>query len=103
LPGIPTDGGFQTVDASNHTVRAGDVNAFMFNAGPVRRFVSERARKETRSESIWPGGTSGVLGSPWYFNFLPLWLTNEAIPLHLDRGDLKGQESEVTKFLPGSD
>jgi penicillin amidase len=102
LPGIPTDGGFQTVDASNHTVRAGDANAFMFNAGPVRRFVGERSRKETRSESIWPGGTSGVLGSPWYLNFLPLWLTNEAIPLHLDRGDLKGQESEVTKFVPGS-
>ena len=101
LPGIPTDGGFQTVDAANHSVRAGGTNAFMFNAGPVRRFVSERTRKEARSESIWPGGTSGVLGSPWYFNFLPLWLTNEAIPLHLDQEDLKGQETAVTKFVPG--
>jgi penicillin amidase len=100
LPGIPTDGGFQTVDASNHVLRAGDANAFMFNAGPVRRFVSERAREEARSESIWPGGTSGVLGSPWYLNFLPLWLTNEAIPLQLDQGELKGQQTSVTRFVP---
>jgi penicillin amidase len=100
LPGIPVDGGSQTVDAGAHDVRAADVNGFMFSAGPVRRFVSEPSWRETYSESIWPGGISGVLGSPWYANFLPLWLTNEAIPLLLDHSDVQRQASEVTTFVP---
>ena len=100
LPGIPVDGGYQTVDAASHDVRAASVNDFMFPAGPVRRFVSEPSWREPYSESIWPGGTSGVLGSPWYFNFLPLWLTNDAIPLLLDHKDVQRHEAEVIKFVP---
>jgi len=100
LPGIPVDGGFQTVDAATHDVRASTVNDFMFADGPVRRFVSEPSWREPYSESIWPGGVSGVLGSPWYFNFLPLWLTNDAIPLLLDHDDVQRQAAEVVKFVP---
>ena len=83
LVGIPTDGGFQTVDAAAHDVRGTGDNGFMFDSGPVRRFVSEPGRGRARTESIWPGGTSGVLGSPLYFQFLGTWLQNQAIPLSL--------------------
>ena len=109
LPGIPVDGGFQTVDAASHDVRASvavtnpavsPATDFTFAAGPVRRFVSEPSWREPYSESIWPGGVSGVLGSPWYFNFLPLWLTNDAIPLLLDHEDVQRQAAEVVKFVP---
>ena len=41
LRGIPTDGGFNVVDASSHSARADSVNGFMFGSGPVRRYVSE--------------------------------------------------------------
>jgi penicillin amidase len=100
LDGIPTDGGFQTVDASSHPVRAADANGFMFGAGPVRRFVSEPAPRTPRSESIWPGGTSGVLGSPFYFQFLEKWLANEAIPLLLGSREVRPFAEEVEKFVP---
>ncbi|MCK7493426.1 MAG: penicillin acylase family protein [Comamonadaceae bacterium] len=53
-----------------------------------------------RSESIWPGGTSGVLGSPFYFQFLEKWLANEAIPLHLGSREVRPFAEEVEKFVP---
>jgi penicillin amidase len=87
LDGIPTDGGFQTVDAASHDVRGTGDNGFMFDLGPVRRLVSEPGHGRGRTESIWPGGTSGVLGSPFYFQFLSAWLQNQAIPLSLKARD----------------
>jgi len=100
LPGIPVDGGFQTVDAANHQVRAAGTNDFMFIHGPASRFVGDQSETGARSESVWPGGTSGVLGSPWYFNFLPLWLTNDMIPLLLDHTEVARQAAEVIRFVP---
>ena len=89
LAGISTDGGFQTVDAATHSLRistnpeVAKVDSFMFDSGPVRRFVGETRPARPYAESIWPGGTSGVLGSPFYLQFLEKWLANEAIPLRL--------------------
>ena len=57
LPGIPTDGGFGAVDASNHDARAQGANEFMFGSGPVNRFVAEGWWSGVRAESVWPGGT----------------------------------------------
>jgi hypothetical protein len=49
--------------------------------------VSEQGHGRARTESIWPGGTSGVLGSPFYYQFLSAWLQNRAIPLSLNGKD----------------
>jgi penicillin G amidase len=96
LAGIPTDGGFSTVDASSHSPRAASLNAFMFSSGPVRRFVGEVGPGRTRAESIWAGGTSGVLGDPNYTLFLPKWLANETVPLALGIGQsLRGAQRVV--------
>jgi penicillin amidase len=100
LTGIPTDGGFQTVDASSHSVRGAGTDGFMFNAGPVRRFVSAPRRGGARSESIWPGGTSGVLGSPFYAQFLTRWLANDAIPLLLGQGEVRSNAARIERFVP---
>jgi penicillin amidase len=102
LDGIPTDGAFQTVDDAQHDVRAASLDGFMFAAGPVRRFVGELGRESTRAESIWPGGTSGVLGSPLYAQFLPHWLANEAIPLHLGHAEVSPFAIAIEKFVPGA-
>jgi len=51
LPGIPTDGGFQTVDAANHPLTAATVNGFIFTAGPSQRFVSEARHSGMRGVS----------------------------------------------------
>jgi len=56
-----------------------------------------------RAESIWPGGTSGVLGSPHYFQFLERWLTNESIRLSLGREEVKRNASVTERFVPVSE
>jgi penicillin amidase len=88
LPGIPTDGGFDTVDAATHDARADGSDDFMFGSGPANRFVAEaRAPEQVVAESSLPGGTSGVPGDPFYVNLLPRWLTNDTFPLRQDVGD----------------
>ena len=81
LPGIPTDGGFGTVDASGHDARAAGAGGFTFGGGPAHRFVSQPHGAAMRAQTSIPGGTSGVVGERRYTNLLPLWLTNDAIPL----------------------
>jgi len=100
LPGIPTDGGFGAVDASNHDARAQSLNSFMFTNGPVNRFAADASGREMRAESVWPGGTSGVLGSPFYCSLLPLWLTNDTIPLLFRTNDVQHDLYSVSKFVP---
>jgi len=100
LPGIPTDGGFQTVDASSHSARADAADEFMFRDGPTHRTVVEARSDATRAESIWPGGTSGVLGSPNYFQFLERWLANESMQLSLGREQVEPNTAVSEKFRP---
>jgi penicillin G amidase len=80
LSGIPTDGGFNTVDASTHDARAADADGFTFGGGPANRFVSRADRTDVYAETSLPGGTSGVPGTPFYVNLLPMWLTNDTYP-----------------------
>ena len=100
IPGIPTDGGFGAVDASNHDARAQTWTEFTFTNGPVNRFAAKAGALGVRAESVWPGGTSGVLGSPFYVNLLPLWLTNDTIPLLYRNSDLVRETFSVTRFVP---
>jgi penicillin amidase len=98
--GIPTDGGFQTVDASTHNARGQTADDFMFHDGPAHRTVVEARAGAMRAESIWPGGTSGVLGSPNYFQFLERWLTNESIRLSLGRKEVERNAGVTERFIP---
>lgn len=100
LRGIPTDGGFQTVDASSHSARADAPDEFMFRDGPTHRTVVETRSDAMRAASIWPGGTSGVLGSPNYFQFLERWLTNESIALLLGRQEVGTAGAATERYVP---
>jgi penicillin amidase len=102
LPGIPVDGGFWTVDASKHDPRAQSVNDFMFDRGPDNRFVAEAGARGVRSESAWPGGTSGVPGDRFYVNLLLGYLTNAALPLLFRNGDLQQALYSVSRFVPAT-
>jgi penicillin G amidase len=101
LDGIPVDGGFETVDAATHPVRAADVNGFMFGGGPARRFVASPARGDTDAVSALPGGTSADPASPFYLNLLRPYLRNQYYPAllasELERGDIAAQ----TLLVPG--
>lgn len=101
LPGIPTDGGFSTVDASSHSTSATGVNGFMFGSGPTNRMVVELPRSGPRARSVWPGGTSAVPGEPFYvLPMLPRWLTNDANPLRFRSGEIKAGEFSEQVFVP---
>lgn len=100
LRGFPTDGGFQSVDASSHSARADVPDEFEFRDGPTHRTVVEARSDAMRAESIWPGGTSGVLGSPNYFQFLERWLTNESVRLRLGEEQVERTDAVTQKFVP---
>jgi len=100
VSGIPTDGGFQTVDASTHNARGQTPGDFMFKDGPAHRTVVEARAGAMRAKSIWPGGTSGVLGSPNYFQFLERWLTNETLTLRLGNNEVVQGRVAVEKYIP---
>jgi penicillin amidase len=76
LAGIPVDGGFETVNAFIHPVRAADANGFMVSHGPARRFIDNPAPGQTAAVSALPGGTSADPASPFYLNLLVPYLTN---------------------------
>ena len=102
LSGIPTDGGFETVDAALHDPRALSSDAFMFRGGPARRFVAEMSSNLARARwiSSLPGGVSGAVGSPRYVDLLPAWLTNEAYSQFMRRSDLLPTFESIERLVP---
>lgn len=101
LRGIPTDGGFGVVDASSHRASAQAESEFMYTSGPVNRFVSEqKSHSGITAVSIWPGGTSGIIGSKNYFNLLPIYLTNDRIPVLYQLRDIKKNAESVSIYVP---
>jgi penicillin amidase len=101
LTGIPVDGGYETVDAASHSVRAADVNGFMFGSGPARRFVANPAPGQTVAVSALPGGTSADPASPFYLNLLRPYLTNNYYPALLASEIPRGGISSQILLVPG--
>src|SRR5439155_8184867 len=98
LDGIPTDGGYGTVDSAFHNLRAEDANGFMFTRGPAMRFVSEAGPGYVRADSSLPGGVSGVPGSPYYADLLAGWLSNETFPLLFRHNEIQNNAASLTIF-----
>jgi penicillin amidase len=90
LTGIPVDGGFETVDAATHDVRASSIDGFMFDSGPARRFIATPLGREMWAESALPGGTSALPDSPWYLNLLRPYLTDDYYRAKLSDDDSRG-------------
>jgi penicillin G amidase len=100
LAGIPTDGGFETVDASEHPLRAATSDGFMFTDGPNRRFVAQVRRGRLEAVTALPGGESGVIDSPHYIDLLPGWLTNEVFSLLTNRAAILRKATRTETFVP---
>ncbi|GAC1419668.1 MAG: penicillin acylase family protein [Acidobacteriaceae bacterium] len=100
LQGIPTDGGFGTVDSANHPVRAKDENSFTFNRGPSKRSVFVAEGEGMKGTSSLPGGISGELESKYYFNLLPAWLRNETYDQLFTEEELQDQTLSIESFKP---
>ncbi len=100
LPGIPVDGGFETVDAASHDVRAADSASFGFDSGPARRFVAEVGPGRVRAESALPGGTSAIPSSPYYLNLLRPYLTDDYYPARLATDLRPTTVADVLRLVP---
>lgn len=102
LPGISVDGGFGVVDAASHSVRANSSNDFMFDNGPVRRYVGQpsRAPRGFNAETSLPGGASGVLGDPFFDNLLDSWLTNDTYKVRHRLPDVLRDKNQKEVFRP---
>ena len=102
LDGLPVDGGFSSVDVGNPVggVRGSSVDAFMFDHGAAYRLIVEAAPGGMRGECSWPGGPSGVLGSPYYASALPSWLVNKTFPVLLAHKELDRQATSVLNLVP---
>ena len=99
LPGLPRPGGYQSVDAASHGVRADSDNAFMFGSGPVRRFIGEMTDTPTLLQ-ILPGGQNGNIGDASYISQLPRWLVNAYKPLVIDEAESAANEIGRIDFTP---
>jgi len=103
LPGISRSGGYETVDASAHSVRAAGSNGFMFGSGPARRFVAELDPAGIRAYQIIPGGPSGDPNSPEYASQLSRWLTNRYHPVLIAPSKVEDNAVAEENLLPPSE
>jgi len=100
LSGIARSGGFGALDASSHSSRADDLDEFKFGSGPARRFVGHLTPDGVEAVQVIPGGQSGVLGSPFSFDQLLLWLTNHYHPVYLTPGEVIQAIDTYQQLLP---
>lgn len=85
LEGIARSGGYQVLDASGHSIRADELNDFMYDHGPARRFVGELTPQGPIMDQVIPGGQSGdIFTGLLYVNQLFSYLVNSYLPLFLD-------------------
>lgn len=98
LPGLSRDGGYEVVNASGFSARAGSQNSYRFGGGPVRRYVGEAGIDDSgdarvRGFNVMPGGPSGVPGDPGYATQLGSWLTADYHSVNMkDRIPASGPE-----------
>ena len=101
LPGIPTDGGFETVDVGAHgDPHASTPDDFMYDSGPANRFTSKVIDGKMTAQSALPGGESGNITNPHYIDLLPIWLVDDTYPLRTDEPDIDAHASSTEQFLP---
>ncbi len=100
LPGLATDGGYDTVDAASHNPRAATLNGFTFGSGPSRRFIGDAQPNGIEATQAIPGGESGEPADPTFGNQLGLWLTNDAHPALQTMSAVAPNTASDQVFLP---
>jgi penicillin amidase len=100
LPGVPVDGGYEVVDYSSHGPRAGSSRSFIFLSGPAMRFVIQATPRGFRGYQTFPGGPSGVPGSPYYDNMIRSWLTNHLNKIFFTVEELTPNTASIEELRP---
>jgi penicillin amidase len=102
LPGLATDGGWETIDNAPFNLLAASSHAYTFGGGPARRYVGELRCGGIKSEQIIPGGESGVVGDRFHTDQLSLWLTNEYHDILFSRSEIDRNRFSKIVYKPGN-
>jgi len=102
LPGLATDGGWETIDNAPFNLLAASSQAYTFGGGPARRYVGEMRRSGIKSAQVIPGGESGVIGNRFYANQLSLWLTNRYHDVFFSQGEVDSNRFSKTIYNPAN-
>jgi penicillin amidase len=110
LRGLARDGGYEVVNASSFSARGPDldenldenIDAFMFDHGPVRRYVGEARTGPGKiaGVNVVPGGPSGIPGDPNYATQLGTWLTADYHTVEMGLSIPPGLIVEKETFVP---
>jgi penicillin G amidase len=102
LPGLATDGGWETIDNAPFGLLAASSHAYTFGGGPARRYVGELRRGRIRSVQVIPGGESGVVGNRFYGDQLSLWLENKYHDVFFSRGEVESNRFSKIIYKPAN-
>jgi penicillin G amidase len=102
LPGLATDGGWESIDIGSFDIRAASLDAYTFSYGANRRYVGELGRDGIRAVQILPGGQSGVAGNRFYANQLSSWLTNDYHPVLSTKGEIHNERHSRIVYRPAN-
>jgi hypothetical protein len=72
----------------------------VYRDGSTHRTVVEARSNAMRAASIWPGGTSGDVRSPNYFQFLGRWLANDSIVVRLGAEQVSRGAVVLESYIP---
>jgi len=100
LPGLATDGGFETIDNGPFSLRFASSQAYTFGGGAARRYVGELRRGKIKSAQVIPGGQSGVAGNRFHADQLSLWLTNKYHRIFFSRAEINRNQYSKTVYGP---
>jgi penicillin amidase len=106
LPGIPRDGGWQTVNPGDGwATTAKGSNAFQVVSGSWHRHVMSPGHPFARPDGVLgyaslPGGSSGDADSPLYASQLAKWLTVDHHRVPMNRRDVRVVAERVELFNP---
>ncbi len=102
---FPMDGGPNAVNASEYpgTEADGSVAKFPLTAtsGPIFRFCTELAGKDTRGFHVLAGGQGGHVGQPHWMTQMPTWLAHGSYPTPLLQAAVEAAAPDLLAFPAG--
>jgi penicillin G amidase len=100
LPGLAVDGAWETIDNGFFEALGASSQAYTFGGGSARRYIGELCRGGIRAVQVIPGGESGVIGSRFHADQLPLWLTNRHHNVLFSRSDVDSHRYSKIVYRP---
>lgn len=100
LPGIPRDGGIETINAASFNGLARNPSDFIFTSGASLRDILEMSPTAITSFISLPGGENEEPTNPYFANMLGDWLTGNYFTETTDNSSPKTEQ--LQQFVPSN-